>query len=145
MTVDMTELKVGDTVKFRCGGEDKVIGVYKHETHCILTFEKGRTETSCYHYDGVMWKNVKSLLDIVEIIQAYEEENEVDKFFKSVSAGDENQAKEWTHKELKGLTNAIKADIFKEIEVLTNAIKVDVLKEVKGLESDKKARGRKKK
>lgn len=67
MTVDLRKLRVGDTVKFRCGGEVLVMGVACGVSGLFgVALGKYSCDTT-YCVNGVV-SGVSNVFDIVEII-----------------------------------------------------------------------------
>lgn len=68
MTIDLSKLKVGDTVRFRCGGDAVVLDV---ENKCGVSdiIFSGCTGRLGYYYDGSFYKDETHAIDITEIIE----------------------------------------------------------------------------
>jgi len=67
MTVDLSKLKAGYTVKFRCGGEAVV---YTNHNGRILFFDKNNDDYVEYSEGGFIGLDKEHPFDIIEIIPA---------------------------------------------------------------------------
>jgi len=72
--IDLSKLEVGDTVKFRCGGEEKVMCIRaclssgaNHSKAFNLSFNVSNKDITTFEIDGEC-QLYRSFLDIIEII-----------------------------------------------------------------------------